>query len=130
MDFTAAHDIASSLEDAIGEELGEDVEVESHIEPLHIDGLAGEQLPPDGHSRIEALLKELAQGAGKLADVHDVRARHNEHGLFVTFHCRVAGAETVETVHDAVDALEIALKKRMPEVRRVIAHAEPFKRGG
>jgi divalent metal cation (Fe/Co/Zn/Cd) transporter len=46
----------------------------------------------------------------------------------VTFHCHVAGNETVEAVHDAVDTLESALKKHMPEVRRVIAHAEPNKR--
>jgi cation diffusion facilitator family transporter len=127
LDFTSAHDIASSLEEAIRDELGEDVEVESHIEPLHTDGLAGEELPPPARQHIEALLKELAQGAGKLADIHDVRARRNEHGLFVTFHCRVAGLETVETVHEAVDALEIALKQQVPEVRRVIAHAEPRK---
>jgi divalent metal cation (Fe/Co/Zn/Cd) transporter len=59
-----------------------------------------------------------------------VRVRRNAHGLFVTFHCRVAGALTVEAVHDAVDALETALKSHMPEVRRVIAHAEPHKRSG
>jgi hypothetical protein len=82
--------------------------------------------------RIEALLKELAAEAGKLTDIHDVRARHNEHGVFVTFHCRVAGLETVEAVHDAVDTLESAWRcalkaERMAGVRRVIGHAEPHK---
>jgi cation diffusion facilitator family transporter len=128
MDFTTAHDAATALENAIGEELGEEVEVESHIEPLHIDGLSGAEVAPDVRQRIEARLRKLADGVGLLTDIHDLRARHNEHGLFVTFHCRVAGTGTVETVHDAVDALESALKQHMPEVRRVIAHAEPLAR--
>jgi divalent metal cation (Fe/Co/Zn/Cd) transporter len=127
MDFTTAHDVATALENAISEELGEEVEVESHIEPLHIDGLSGADAPPD---RIEARLKQLADGVSLLTDIHDVRARRNQHGLFVTFHCRVAGGHSVEAVHDAVDALEGALKTQMPEVRRVIAHAEPHTRGG
>ena len=130
LDFTTAHDVATALETAISEELGDEVEVESHIEPLHIAGLSGEEVPAQVHDRIETRLKELAQDLGMLGDIHDVRVRHNAHGLFVTFHCRVAGALTVEAVHDAVDALEIALKSRMPEVRRVIAHAEPHKRSG
>jgi len=130
MDFTTAHDVATALENAISEELGEEVEVESHIEPLHIDGLSGEEVPADLHDLIESRLKKLARGVEMLGDIHDVRVRHNAHGLFVTFHCRVAGALTVEAVHDAVDALESALKSRMPEVRRVIAHAEPKKRSG
>ena len=130
MDFTTAHDAATALENAISEELGEEVEVESHIEPLHIDGLSGAEVAPDVRERIEARLQKLADGVGLLTDIHDLRARHNEHGLFVTFHCRVAGTGTVETVHDAVDALESALKQHMPEVRRVIAHAEPLKRSG
>ncbi len=36
-----AHEIASGLEDAVCRELGPDVEVETHIEPMEMDGLAG-----------------------------------------------------------------------------------------
>jgi divalent metal cation (Fe/Co/Zn/Cd) transporter len=130
LDFTTAHDVATALETAINEELGEEVEVESHIEPLHIDGLSGEEVPATVHDRIESRLKDLANSLDLLTDIHDVRVRRNAHGLFVTFHCRVDGALTVEAVHDAVDALETALKSHMPEVRRVISHAEPHKRSG
>jgi divalent metal cation (Fe/Co/Zn/Cd) transporter len=57
--------------------------------------------------------------------VRAVRVRRNELGLFVTFHCLANPACTVEAVHDAVDALETAFRSRWPEVRRVVAHAEP-----
>lgn len=128
MGFTEAHDIASRLEQAIRDELGDDVEVESHIEPLQVDGLAGAEMPPTSREHIERLLKELTEVSSKLTGIHNVRVRKTEHGLFVTFHCRVPGKETVEAVHDAVDGIETELKKRMPDVRRVIAHAEPLER--
>ena len=48
--------------------------------------------------------------------------------MFVTFHCRVDGARSVEFVHAAVDRLEKTLRERLPRVRRIIAHAEPLGR--
>jgi len=46
MALTAAHDIASRLEEGVREELGPDVEVETHIEPLPADIQAGRDAPP------------------------------------------------------------------------------------
>ena len=45
MPLNVAHDIASGLEDGVREELGPDVEVETHIEPLLADGLDGRDAP-------------------------------------------------------------------------------------
>lgn len=126
MTLRAAHEIATELEDAIAAELGEDVEVESHIEPMHTASLEGANAGEEDLRRIEAALKALVGEDTLLTGVHNVRARRNAHGLFVTYHCRVRGGEPVERVHDAVDAVEARLKQRHPEVRRVIAHAEPL----
>jgi divalent metal cation (Fe/Co/Zn/Cd) transporter len=45
--------------------------------------------------------------------------------VIVLFHCRVDPATPVETVHDAVDALERSVRRAFPEARRVVGHAEP-----
>ena len=60
-------------------------------------------------------------------DVHDVRVRETDDGEIVNFHCRVDPALTVHDVHDAVDALERALKLRSPQIKRVVGHAEPMR---
>jgi len=130
MPLGAAHDVATGLEAAIRAELGDDVEVESHIEPMHTGALDGGNAPDAERRRIEEALASLAGDDEMLSDIHNVRTRENAHGLFVTFHCRVRGGESVERVHEAVDALEARLKRRCPEVRRVIAHAEPLERPG
>lgn len=120
-----AHDIASGLEDAIADELGSQVEVETHIEPLQVADLEGADAAPARIEAVRGLLATLAGPPGPLADVHDVRVRETAEGDVVNFHCRVDPALTVEAVHEAVDQVERGLRRAMPSVRRVIGHAEP-----
>jgi len=127
MPFASAHEIATALEQDIRAELGSEVEVETHIEPLEVRILAGEPAAPDRTVAIERLLEEIAAD-GPLTAIHNVRVRDNDDGMFVTFHCRVDGARSVEFVHAAVDRLEKTLRERLPRVRRIIAHAEPLGR--
>ncbi len=126
MPLGEAHALADALEQSIAAELGTDVEVESHIEPLQIATLAGRDVPEDRLGAYLDALTRLAPATRMLTEVHNVRARQNEHGVFVTFHCRVDPSTHVDAVHEAVDALEHAFRKEMPEVCRVIAHAEPL----
>jgi cation diffusion facilitator family transporter len=125
MTFATAHDVASGLEAAIRRELGEDVEVESHIEPMLISGLDARDAGAVTRMTFSGILAELVAENGRLAFVHDVRVRVNDEGLFVTCHCFAQAGQTVAEVHDAVDALERAFRRRVPEVRRMIVHAEP-----
>jgi cation diffusion facilitator family transporter len=128
MSLAEAHEVATGLERAIHEELGGDIEIDSHIEPLHPSGISGTDADAKSAERVETQLRKLAISRKPLTDVHKVRVRATEHGLFVSYHCRFPGSHSVEAVHEAVDALEEALRKKLPEVRRVIAHAEPIGR--
>lgn len=126
MSLLAAHEKATDLEMAIRAELGADVEVESHIEPLPERVLPGEELPEAGKNEIEAILQRLAAGDRRISDVHNVRVRRNSEGLFVHYHCRFSPDEAVDAVHEVIDRIEMELQGMKPEVRRVIAHAEPI----
>jgi cation diffusion facilitator family transporter len=119
-----AHRLASELEDAIAGEIGEDVEVETHIEPAEPEA-SGQLAEPDLAHRIEASLAATAAEQGRVRDIHDVRVRETGGGVFVLFHCRVDPATPVEIVHDAVDSLERSVREAFPEARRVVGHAEP-----
>jgi cation diffusion facilitator family transporter len=121
-----AHDKATRLEDTIRAELGPDVEVESHIEPQPERLLPGHDAAPRLTDSITALLRKLGDAQKKASDLHDIRVRENEQGLYVHYHCRFAADETVDAVHDAVDAIEDGLKLKFPAIKRVIAHTEPI----
>jgi cation diffusion facilitator family transporter len=119
-----AHRLASELEDAIAEEIGDDVEVETHIEPAEPEA-SGQLAEPGLARRIEASLAAAAAEQGRVRNVHDVRVRETPGGVFVLFHCHVDAETPVETVHAAVDSLERSVKQAFPEARRVVGHAEP-----
>ena len=121
----AAHDIASSLETAVRGELGPTVEVETHIEPLEAGGLAGRDANSARVEEIRAALATLAVELGPIRDVHDVRVRETGEGEVVNFHCSVDATMTVRAVHEQVDEVERALRRRWPSIKRVIGHAEP-----
>ena len=121
----AAHDIADGLEAALRDELGPDVEVETHIEPLQPPEAAGREAPPERVRAVEIALAEIAAEGGMIRDVHDVRVRETADGEIVNFHCRVDPALAVQAVHEKVDEVERALRRRSPAIKRVIGHAEP-----
>ncbi len=120
-----AHEIASGLETAVRDELGPEVEVESHIEPLQMHGLSGTDAAPPRVAAVSAALAELAAAGGVLRNVHDVRVRDTPDGEIVNFHCDVDPAMRVYDVHEKVDEVERGLRRRFPEIKRVIGHAEP-----
>jgi cation diffusion facilitator family transporter len=124
MELTAAHDIAQELERNIRDEFGEDVEVDTHIEPLEPELPAGVDAAPD---RVETIRTALARFAADSAihDIHSVRVRNTDAGEIVNFHCHAAPSMSVIEVHENVDEIERALRRAFPAVKRVISHAEP-----
>jgi len=127
--LSAAHETASRLEEAIREELGPEVEVETHIEPLPAVMLAGRDADAARVAEIREALAALATETADLGEVHDVRVRETADGEIVNFHCRVDAALSVRAVHDLVDGLERGLRRRFPTIARVIGHAEPRRDG-
>jgi cation diffusion facilitator family transporter len=125
LSLAAAHEIASGLEEALREELGPSVEVETHIEPLQPHRLSGRDSAAARVAEVRAELATIAGGAGLVGEVHDVRVRETDDGEIVNFHCRVDPALTVDAVHRKVDEIERGLRARFPRIKRVIGHAEP-----
>ena len=123
--LSAAHDIASGLENAIRSELGPDIEVETHIEPLQVEDLKGKDASAERVVAVRDTLAKLAQAQDYLRDIHDVRVRETAGGEIVNFHCYVDPSRTVSDVHEHVDDVERGLRRAFPEILRVIGHAEP-----
>jgi cation diffusion facilitator family transporter len=124
MALTAAHDIAQGLERSIRDEFGEDVEVDTHIEPLEPELPHGTDAAPARVETIRAALSRFATD-GAIHDIHSVRVRDTDAGEIVNFHCRAAPSMSVIKVHENVDEIERALRRAFPTVKRVISHAEP-----
>jgi divalent metal cation (Fe/Co/Zn/Cd) transporter len=124
MALVAAHDIAHRLERSIREEFGEDVEVDTHIEPLEPELPHGTDASVERVAAVKAALSGFAAN-GAIHDIHNVRVRDTDAGEIVNFHCRAAPSMSVIKVHESVDEIERALRRAFPTIKRVISHAEP-----
>src|SRR5215469_13580061 len=124
MPLNEAHAIANRLERSIGEQFGEEVEVDTHIEPLEPELPFGSDAAPE---RVATIAQALARYAAdtEVGDIHNVRVRDTAAGEIVNFHCRAVPSMSVIRVHENVDAIERALRRAFPSVKRVISHAEP-----
>jgi len=120
-----AHEIADGLERALNAELGPEVEIETHIEPLQTRGLAGRDAPQQRVTAVRAALTTIVANNAFVGQIHDVRVREAADGEIVNFHCRVDPALAVSDVHERVDSVERALKQMFPSIKRVVGHAEP-----
>lgn len=126
LSLEAAHGVASDLEAAIAEELGPDVEVETHIEPITVDRLAGLDADAATVAEITDDLAAAAARGGVVGEIHAVRVRATEEGVIVNFHCRADPAISIRDLHAAIDDVERAVRATRLVVRRVIGHGEPW----
>src|SRR3981081_1162314 len=116
--FSRAHEIADGLEQAVRDELGLEVEVETHIEPLQTRGLFGRDAADERIRAVQGELSSIAQKLGVVRDVHDVRVRETPDGEIVNFHAYVDPLMSVSEVHDRIDDLERGLRLRFPPIKR------------
>ncbi len=122
----AAHEEATALEDAIRAGLGGDVEVESHIEPRPENEVEGTPAPAAVTSKVTRALSTLAKGEKTLHDVHNVRVRSVDGAIYMHYHCRFSPDMRIDDVHAVLDRVEAGLIDRFPDIKRVVAHAEPI----
>jgi Dimerisation domain of Zinc Transporter/Major Facilitator Superfamily len=115
----------SQLERTIHRNLGDEIEVESHIEPLLVDAVTGTALPWQEYREIRDTIEALAEETNNLIDAHDIRVRKTPRGLYVSLHCHVPPELTVEVAHDAASELEQKIRAKIEGARRVIVHTEP-----
>jgi divalent metal cation (Fe/Co/Zn/Cd) transporter len=125
-----AHDVATRLESAIKREIGPDIEVETHIEPMETLEISGRDAAPETVRAIAEALARRAAAGDRLREIHNVRARHTPGGLLVNFHCRIDPDASVGETHANVDALERAVRGEFPDVVRIVGHAEPKRNKG
>ena len=125
MTLGLAHDVASQLEQAIKTEFDDEVEVDTHIEPMELREMPGQDADPGLTAAVAVCLTRHAQDLDLLREVHHVRLRAAGAGLYGVFHCRADKDAAIDAVHAEVDALERAARVEFPTISRIIGHAEP-----
>lgn len=118
-----AHSVADRVEAAVKKELGDNVRVDSHIEPME-QTVYGKDVTSVRADLVESVRK-LAVEEPDIIDCHEVLLTQAGHELTVVAHVRGRGSLSLNRLHDASHRIEKAIHARHPEVGAVLIHFEP-----
>ncbi len=129
LSIAAAHAVASGLEAALAAELGDDVVIDTHIDPRRAELFSGSPPADERLADVAAALSRVAATDGLVQVVHHLEVQERDDGLYVSFHCLFPDHATVGEVHRATVGLEHRLRDAIPGIARVVIHAEPASGG-
>ncbi len=120
-----AHDVATHLENEIRQELGEEVEISSHLEPLKSDAILSSDISPEELAQVMEAISETDMEVPELSDVDHVQVRRIGRQLSVSFHCHARADMPLDQVHEASTRFEYLVKQKLKKIHRVVIHVEP-----
>ena len=123
LSLAEAHEIADRVEDQVIAELGDDVRVDSHIEPL--EPTAHGKDVTDARADLVASIEQLASEEPDVLDCHEVLVTAAGGELSVVAHVHGHSALSLSRLHEASQRIENRLHAEHPEVGPVLIHFEP-----
>ena len=118
-----AHDLSDRIEEGVRAELGHDVRVDTHIEPLQPTTF-GRDVTSERPDIVEAVRKAAATEAD-VADCHEVLVTQAEGELAVVAHVRGRGDLPLRLMHAASERIEKSVHATHADVGAVLIHFEP-----
>lgn len=120
-----AHAIADGFEQAVKREVGGDIEINSHIDPMKKETVLSSNVTAAELERITAVVNAVDREIADISEPHDLLVRKIGDKFFVSFHCLAPADEPMELIHGAAARFEFLMKDRLPSIKRVVVHVEP-----
>jgi len=120
-----AHDVASKFEHAVRAELGEDIGLNSHIEPQKKEAILSSNVTAAEMEQVLAAMNAADAAVEEISEPHDVLVRKIGDKFFVSLHCLAPGGESIDAVHNASTRFEYLMREKMRSIKRVVVHVEP-----
>ncbi len=124
--LTEAHDLATRLEELVREVSPEVSEVVTHLEPIGDSQGCSSGLEQRDHAELEAQIVSFVDSFVGDGACHHVSVWEEADGLAASLHCSVSDDVPMEEAHDFSERWERRLRERIPSLRRVVIHLEPF----
>ena len=118
-----AHRLSNEIESAVAIEIGGDVRVDTHIEPLEPTILSTD-VTAEHQTLVEAVTRHAVEEPDVL-DCHEVLVTSAGGVLSVVAHVRGRGDLPLDRIHGASERIEQAVRAEFPQLGPVLIHFEP-----
>jgi cation diffusion facilitator family transporter len=123
-----AHDKATEFEQALQCELPFMEKIVTHLEPVG-DASATITATPGEEDRLERALGAILRDLGVAVHPHHLDIRRIKEKLSISFHCVVEAQQPITVAHALTEEIEHRLRRRVPQIGRVVIHLEPLEEG-
>lgn len=124
LSLAEAHDRVNAMEAALRKELGPNCRVVTHIEPRGAHPEPAED-DPDSAETLRQAIEDVVGETPGVCDMHRLTLLRSGARLSASFHCRMHPQTPITLAHERTNALEAALRTRLPQLVRVTIHVEP-----
>ena len=119
------HNIASNFEDQIKNELEEDIEVNTHINPTRENLLDGKKVTKEKEKEITETINLMVSESKNITDPHEISIREINKKIFISIHAYVNRNILLAEADEETTKLEYLIKEKIKEISKVIIHLEP-----
>lgn len=127
MTVKEAHAAASSLEQEIKKDLGDDIKINAHIEPLKNEAVLSSNVTPNEMEKVLTAIDKTGKEVKEINNLHDILVRKIDDKFLVSLHCEAPETMAIETVHNATSRFEYLVRDKMSSIKKVVIHVEPTK---
>ena len=127
LSLAQAHEMASHIEEDLHKDLPEISEVYVHMESRGMGLGEGEDVT-NREGRLVRQIKEIADGLAGYGSCHNVLVRRRGEKHAVSLHCHFDRNMSIVEAHDITTRIEVRLMEAIPELDRILVHAEPENR--
>ncbi|HET7481999.1 MAG TPA: cation-efflux pump [Actinomycetota bacterium] len=118
-----AHRVSDAIEAAVSDELGPDVRVDSHIEPMRSTSPAVDVT--SSRPELVESIRAIALEEPDVLNCHEVLLSSSGHEVSVTAHVGGRADLPLERIHDASERIEKSIRSAHPDIGAVTIHFEP-----
>ncbi len=120
-----AHQVATSVENEIKNELGTNVFINTHLEPAKKEQVLNANISPNKMMSINNTIQTAIKKIPEIENIHNIAVTRNNKKLQITLHCVVRGKIKLERAHTISTRIEDLVIRSIPNVEHVIVHVEP-----
>ncbi|MDQ5874350.1 MAG: cation-efflux pump [Actinomycetota bacterium] len=118
-----AHDLSERVEAAVARELGPNVRVDTHIEPLEPTSFGRDVT--GSREDLVASIRAIALREPDVLDCHEILITSTGAGLSAVAHVRGRATLPLDRIHDASVRIENAVRAEHGEIGSIVIHFEP-----